>query len=86
MRKIFGDLVKKMPIKFKNSYWPENEFQSKLAGKWISAEIGRNWSERPEQAEMGQNLIQGGMEGISIPFYTPVRYIPAVSAEMEWNP
>ena len=45
------------------------------AGKWISAEIGRHWPECPERAEMGRNLIRGGMEGIIIPVYTPVNEI-----------
>ena len=49
----------------------------------MPAEICRNW---PEQAEVGRNLIRRGMEGITIPFYTPVRYIPAVPAGTERNP
>ena len=45
-----------------------------MAEKWISAEIGRNWLER---AEIGRNLIWGGMGGITIPIYTTVWDIPA---------
>ena len=41
---------------------------------------------RPKLAEMGRNLIRGGMDGITIPFYTPVRDIPAVPARTERNP
>ena len=55
------------------------------AGKWISAEIGRNWPECPEQAEMGRNLIRGGMEGIIILVYTTVWDFPAVPVGTERN-
>ena len=63
-----ADQVQKGKIRRQNSYRPENEFQPKLAGIYRNA---RNW------LKMGRNLIRGGMEGITIPFYTPVRDIPA---------
>ena len=53
--------------------------------KFIPAEIGRILPECPERTEMGRNSIRGGMEGITIPVYTPVRYIPAVLAGTERN-
>ena len=48
--------------------------------------FGQNWPELPERAEMGRNLIRGGMEGITILLYTPVRYIPAIPVGTERNP
>ena len=45
--------------------------------------FGRNWPECPERAEMGRNLIRGGMEGIIILVYTLVRDFPAISARTE---
>ena len=36
--------------------------------------FGQNWPELPERAEMGRNLIRGGMEGITIPVYIGMRY------------
>ena len=51
--------------------------------------FGQNWLEltgRLERVEMGRNLIQGEMESITIPFYTPIQYILAIPIEMEWNP
>ena len=48
--------------------------------------FGWNWPELPERAEMGRNLIRGGIEGITILLYTPVRYILAIPAGTERNP
>ena len=48
--------------------------------------FGRNLPEHPKRAEMGRNLIRGGMEGVTIPFYTPVQDIPAIPAGTERNP
>ena len=48
--------------------------------------LGQNFPERLKWAKMGRNLIRGGMEGVTIPFYTPVQDIPAIPAGTERNP
>ena len=46
MRRIFGDLAKKMPIKFR-----KGKQEAKIhSGRKMN--FGRNWPERPERAEM----------------------------------
>ena len=51
----------------------------------ISPKIGRNWLEWLEHSEIGRNLIWGGMRGIMVPVFMPVRNIPAILAGMEHN-
>ena len=51
----------------------------------VPAEIFRNWPEWLEHPEIGRNLTRGGTGYTEVPVCMPVRNIPAVPAETEWN-
>ena len=57
-----------------------------LAESFISGEINRNSSELPKHIETGQNLTQGGIEGLAIPVCLPVRNFLAIPVGTEWYP